>query len=77
MCIVGLPKFSPSRTRYSLEAEEGLYGLRTSPRAWEEERDKKLAMVIAYVDDLIAVGNQVYLDGMKAELDKELHRTLS
>ena len=27
-------------------------------------------MVIAYVDDLIAVGDQVYLDGMKSELDK-------
>ena len=29
-----------------------------------------LRMVIAYVDDLIAVGDQVYLDCMKAELDK-------
>ena len=27
-----------------------------------------LGMVIAFVDDLIAVGNQIYLDGMKAEL---------
>ena len=29
-----------------------------------------LGMVIAYVDDLIAVGDQVYLDSMKSELDK-------
>ena len=28
-----------------------------------------LGIVIAYVDDLIVVGNQVQLDGMKAELD--------
>ena len=27
-------------------------------------------MVIAYVDDFIAVGSQMQLDGMKAELDK-------
>ena len=27
-------------------------------------------MVIAYVDDIIAVGEQEQLDGMKAELDK-------
>ena len=78
------------------------------PRAWEEERDRKLSsltwdsqlgkvglkpvdtthcvwtmrqldtvddrpplgMVIAYVDDLIAVGDQSQLDCMKAELDK-------
>ena len=88
--------------------KKALYGLRTSPRAWEEERDRKLSsltwdspvgrvglkpvdtthcvwtirqleatddtppmgMVIAYVDDLIAVGNQSQLDCMKAELDK-------
>ena len=85
-----------------------MYGLRTSPKAWEEERDQKLGqlkwdgphgkvglvkvesancvwmiqalddkacsnplgMVIAYVDDIIAVGEQEQLDGMKAELDK-------
>ena len=29
-----------------------------------------LGMVIAYVDDLVAVGNQVYLDGVKSDLDK-------
>ena len=29
-----------------------------------------LGMVIAYVDDIIAVGEQDQLDGMKAELDK-------
>ena len=84
---------------------KALYGLRTSPKAWEEERDEKLqnltwtlngqqvglnkvdsancvwvikektdtgfqgeplGMVIAYVDDLIAVGQQDQLDGMKA-----------
>ena len=88
--------------------KKALYGLRTSPRAWEEERDRKLSsltwdspvgrvglkpvdtthcvwtikqldsaedtpplgMVIAYVDDLIAVGDQSQLDCMKAELDK-------
>ena len=88
--------------------KEALYGLRTSPKAWEEERDQKLGqlqwetpqgkvglvkvesancvwmiqaledktcsnplgMVIAYVDDIIAVGEQEQLDGMKAELDK-------
>ena len=83
-------------------------GLRTSPKAWEEERDEKLqnltwtlngrqvglskvdsancvwvkeektnmgfqgkplGMVIAYLDDLIAVGQQDQLDGMKASLD--------
>ena len=87
---------------------KALYGLRTSPKAWEEERDEKLqnltwslndkqvglskvdsancvwvikektatgfqgeplGMVIAYVDDLIAVGQQDQLDGMKASLD--------
>ena len=87
---------------------KALYGLRTSPKAWEEERDEKLqnltwslkgqqvglckvdstncvwtirerttdgfqgeplGMVIAYVDDLIAVGQQEQLDGMKASLD--------
>ena len=87
---------------------KALYGLRTSPKAWEEERDKKLkdlswetngeqvgltvvdtthcvwvikkwteegftgeplGMVIAYVDDIIAVGEQDQLDGMKAALD--------
>ena len=87
---------------------KALYGLRTSPKAWEEERDGKLqnltwnlngkqvglskvdsancvwvikektgtgfqgeplGMVIAYVDDLIAVGQQDQLDGMKASLD--------
>ena len=90
------------------KVKKALHGLRTSPRAWEEERDKKLAeltwqgpngpvglkqvcatncvwtiqerndqaekspmgMVFAYVDDLIAVGDQVYLNGMKSELDK-------
>ena len=88
--------------------KKALYGLRTSPRAWEEERDRKLSsltwesqlgkvglksvdtthcvwtirrldvpddtpplgMVIAYVDDLIAVGDQSQLDCMKTELDK-------
>ena len=88
--------------------KKALYGLRTSPRAWEEERDRKLStltwdspvgrvglksvdtthcvwtirqqdntgdppplgMVIAYVDDLIAVGDQSQLDCMKSELDK-------
>ena len=88
--------------------KKALYGLRTSPKAWEEERDQKLGqlkwdgphgkvglvkvesancvwmiqalddkacsnplgMVIAYVDDIIAVGEQEQLDGMKAELDK-------
>ena len=88
--------------------KKALYGLRTSPKAWEEERDQKLGqlkwdgpngnvglvkvesancvwmiqalddkacsnplgMVIAYVDDIIAVGEQDQLDGMKAELDK-------
>ena len=88
--------------------KKALYGLRTSPRAWEEERDRKLSslnwesplgkvglkpvdtthcvwtiwrletsddtpplgMVIAYVDDLIAVGEQSQLDCMKPELDK-------
>ena len=88
--------------------KKALYGLRTSPRAWEEEKDKKLAaltwqgpgdkvglkqvnatncvwtiqsledhfegtllgMIFVYVDDIITVGNQVQLDGMKAELDK-------
>ena len=88
--------------------KKALYGLRTSPRAWEEERDRKLStltwdspvgkvglkpvdtthcvwtirqldntgdtpplgMVIAYVDDLIAVGDQSQLDYMKSELDK-------
>ena len=29
-----------------------------------------LGMVIAYVDDIIAVGEQEQLDGMKTELDK-------
>ena len=29
-----------------------------------------LGMVIAYVDDIIAVGEQDPLDGMKSELDK-------
>ena len=87
---------------------KALYGLRTSPKAWEEERDEKLqnltwmvndqqvglckvdstncvwtirektkhgfqgeplGMVIAYVDGLIAVGQQEQLDGMKASLD--------
>ena len=87
---------------------KALYGLRTSPKAWEEERDEKLqnltwtvngrrvglmkvdsancvwvikektdmgfqgkplGMVIAYVDDLIPVGQQDQLDGMKASLD--------
>ena len=87
---------------------KALCGLRTSPKAWEEERDEKLqnltwmlneqqvglskvdsancvwvikektetgfqgeplGMVIAYVDDLIAVGQQDQLDGMKASLD--------
>ena len=87
---------------------KALYGLRTSPKAWEEERDEKLqnltwtlngrqvglskvdsancvwvikeknemgfqgeplGMVIAYVDDLIAVGQQDQLDGMKTSLD--------
>ena len=88
--------------------KKALYGLRTSPKAWGEERDQKLGqvkwdtpqgkvglvkvesancvwriqalndktgsnplgMVIAYVDDIIAVGEQDQLDGMKAELDK-------
>ena len=88
--------------------KKALYGLRTSLKAWEEERDQKLGqlqwdtpqgrvglvkvesancvwmiqaledkvcsnplgMVIAYVDDIIAVGEQDQLDGMKAELDK-------
>ena len=88
--------------------KKALYGLKTSPKAWEEERDQKLGqlqwdtpqgrvglvkiesascvwmiqalddktcsnplgMVIAYVDDIIAVGEQEQLDGMKAELDK-------
>ena len=88
--------------------KKALYGLRTSPRAWEEERDRKLSlltwdspvgkvglksvdtthcvwtirqvdasddapplgMVIAYVDDLIAVGDQSQLNCMKTELDK-------
>ena len=88
--------------------KKALYGLRISPKAWEEERDQKLGqlkwdtpqgmvglvkvesancvwmiqalddkacsnplgMVIAYVDDIIAVGEQDQLDGMKAELDK-------
>ena len=87
--------------------KKALYGLRTSPKAWEEERDQKLGqlqwapqgrvglvkvesancawmiqaledkvcsnplgMVIAYVDDIIAVGEQEQLDGMKSELDK-------
>ena len=88
--------------------KKALYGLRTSPKAWEEERDQKLGqlkwdgphgkvglvkvesancvwmiqaledkacsnplgMVIAYVDDIIAMGEQEQLDGMKAELDK-------
>ena len=76
--------------------KKALYGLRTSPKAWEEERDQKLGqlkwksancvwmiqalddkacsnplgMVIAYVDDIIAIGEQDQLDGMKAELDK-------
>ena len=88
--------------------KKALYGLRTSPKAWEEERDQKLGqlkwdgphgkvglvkvesancvwmiqalddkarsnplgMVIAYVDDIIAVGEQDQSDGMKAELDK-------
>ena len=88
--------------------KKALYGLRTSPKAWEEERDQKLGqlkwdgphgkvglvkvesancvwmiqalddkacsnplgMVIAYVDDIFAVGEQDQLDGMKAELDK-------
>ena len=88
--------------------KKALYGLRTSPRAWEEERDRKLSaltwdspvgkvglksvdtthcvwtirqldmagdtpplgMVIAYVDDLIAVGDQSQLDCTKSELDK-------
>ena len=87
---------------------KALYGLRTSPKAWEEERDEKLrnltwslngqqvglckvdsancvwtirekttqgfqgeplGMVIAYVDELIAVGQQEQLDGMKTSLD--------
>ena len=88
--------------------KKALYGLRTSPKAWEEERDQKLGqlqwetpqgrvglvkvesancvwmiralddktcsnplgMVIAYADDIIAVGEQEQLDGMKTELDK-------
>ena len=88
--------------------KKALYGLRTSPKAWEEERDQKLGqlqwdtpqgrvglvkvesancvwmiqalddktcsnplgMVIACVDDIIAVGEQEQLDGMKTELDK-------
>ena len=88
--------------------KKALYGLRTSPRAWEEERDTKLCfltwdspvgkvglksvdttrcvwtirqldaaddspplgMVIAYVDDLIAVGDQSQLNCTKTELDK-------
>ena len=32
-----------------------------------------LGMVIAYVDDLIAVGQQDQLDGMKASLDAVYH----
>ena len=79
--------------------KKALYGLTTSPKAWEEERDppqgkvglvkvesancvwmiqalddkacsNPLRMVIAYIDDIIAVGEQEQLDGMKAELDK-------
>ena len=88
--------------------KKALYGLRTSPKAWEEERDQKLGqlhwdtpqgrvglvkvesancvwmiqaledkacsnplgMVIAYVDDIIAVVEQDQLDRMKSELDK-------
>ena len=88
--------------------KKALYGLRTSPKAWEEERDQKLGqlqwntpqrkvglvkvesancvwmiqaledkacsnalgMVIPYVDDITAVGEQEQLDGMKTELDK-------
>ena len=107
MCIANLHKFwlQPG-TVWKLK--KALYGLRTSPRAWEEERDRKLStltwdspvgrvglksvdtthcvwtirqldgtgdtpplgMVIAYVDDLIAVGDQSQLDCMKSELDK-------
>ena len=95
MCTVSLHKFWIGETWDSLELKKALYGLRTSPRAWEE-RDRKLSnltldnlvgkvglksadttlvsgqfgnwtwleiphlwgMLIAYVDDLIAVGDQ-------------------
>ena len=64
---------SPKPWEEEMGSEVGRFSM--EHRKWQQKREdpngrNPLGMVIAYVDDIIAVGEQDHLDGMRAELDK-------
>ena len=56
--VVGLVKVDSTNCVWMIETKDDPNG------------SNHMGLVIAYVDDIIAVGEQDQLDGMKAELDK-------